>query len=128
MELALHVQRGLQLPLQARDYSLELGTDLWDFAVELAGLRDLGLSNIDIRWLLYNNYVVQARETTNPKDDRRMVIGIKKGSAIGTKKGNTAAGVVSVISLSWDPCPSWLSSTHGSGSFHRSSQRCGNDG
>jgi hypothetical protein len=37
--------------LQAREYALELGQDVWQFAVELDALRTANVSSSDLRWL-----------------------------------------------------------------------------
>ena len=65
------LQLALRLLMRAREYSLELDRNDWDFAVDLQSLRVAGLTNNDIRWLLYQDYVVQAAEVTGPADDMR---------------------------------------------------------
>jgi hypothetical protein len=65
------LQAALRLLLQAHDYSLGHGYKAWDFAVEIASLRTAGLSNNDLRWLIYQGYLAQAVETTGPQDDHR---------------------------------------------------------
>jgi hypothetical protein len=48
--------------LQASEYSVELDRPLWDFAVEIQSLRDSGLSNSDLRWLVCHSLVQTACE------------------------------------------------------------------
>ncbi len=71
MPLTPPLQVALRLLQQAHTYKTELDRDDWDFAVELATLRAVGLTSNDIRWLLYQDYVTQAAEFTSPLDDRR---------------------------------------------------------
>jgi hypothetical protein len=66
------MQMALHLLLQGHEYSAELGRDAWEFSVELTGLRELGLTKNDLRWLLHKNYVIPALEVTAPEDSRRM--------------------------------------------------------
>ena len=56
------------LLLQAHEYATELGRDPWDFAIEVESLRDVGLTNSDLRWLFYQGFVMHAAETTGPLD------------------------------------------------------------
>ncbi len=63
---------AFQLLLQGQEYTQELGCDPWDFAVEISCLRELGLTNNDLRWLLYKNYAVQGLEVIDDKHDRRV--------------------------------------------------------
>jgi hypothetical protein len=73
-ETALHsgatvckrVKRGLALLLTAHHYAVDLGRDCWDFATEIATLRDLGLTRNDFRWLLCKGLVEHAREVIAP--------------------------------------------------------------
>jgi len=52
------LQKALDLLLQAREYAEELDRDAWDFAVELKCLREAGLTNNDVRWLMYQGFLV----------------------------------------------------------------------
>src|SRR4051794_4917182 len=54
--------RGFALLVQSYHYTQELDCSPWDFAVELPCLREVGLTNSDVRWLLSKRYVVQALE------------------------------------------------------------------
>ncbi len=62
---------SLRLLLQAAEYSTRLERDVWDFAVELPILRSAGLTNSQLRWLYYQNYVEHRCEVTQPSDGRR---------------------------------------------------------
>lgn len=66
-----NIASSLRLLLQASEYSARLGKDVWDFAVELPILRATGLTNSDLRWLFYQNYVEHRCEVTQPSDGRR---------------------------------------------------------
>lgn len=58
------VKNGIKALCQARDYAVDLRRSLWDFAVEVASLRELGLTNSEFRWLLCKGYVEHGEETT----------------------------------------------------------------
>lgn len=62
---------GLRMLLQASQYAAELGRDRWDFAVEIASLRRVGLTNSDLRWLLCKGFVEHAVEAKASDEDRR---------------------------------------------------------
>lgn len=66
-----HMLHGLALLLQAHLYAEELSRDVWDFAVEIPGLRAEGLTNSDFRWLVCKEYVEHAREITTPGENGR---------------------------------------------------------
>ena len=55
----------------ALNYASDLCRDPWDFAVEIQGLFEEGLTNNDIRWLLCKEYVEHAGELTLPGDEHR---------------------------------------------------------
>ena len=62
---------GLMLLLEADENAKDLHHDCWDFAVELESLQAAGLTNSDLRWLIYKGYVEHAREITLSGDQRR---------------------------------------------------------
>ena len=62
---------ALKLLLQARDYAIDAGCDIWDFAVESSCLRQLGLTTTDFRWLTCKQFVEHSREVTLPGDHNR---------------------------------------------------------
>jgi hypothetical protein len=47
---------------------------VWDFAVEISVLRELGLTNSDLRWLKCKGFVAHGRELTPDSEDRRVFI------------------------------------------------------
>jgi hypothetical protein len=53
---------GLALLLQAYEYARELACSPWDFAVEIQTLKDAGLTNSDLRWLLHEGHAEHAHE------------------------------------------------------------------
>jgi len=60
--VAAHMGRSLWLLRQAYEYAAELRRDVWDFAVEISSLREVGVSNSDLRWLVCKEYVDHAVE------------------------------------------------------------------
>jgi len=54
--------QALQLLLDAYEYSQDLNCPVWDFALEIAVLREGGLNNSDLRWLVYRRYLLHAPE------------------------------------------------------------------
>jgi hypothetical protein len=65
------VRAALTLLLESHEYAEDLAADLWDFAVELHTMRDLGLTNSDLRWLVGKQLVDHAREITLPGEPHR---------------------------------------------------------
>jgi hypothetical protein len=61
----------LALLLEAYEGAREAGVDRWEFSVELAALRDAGLTPTQLRWLLLGGYLVEAVEMTRPEDEGR---------------------------------------------------------
>ena len=60
-------QRGrvaIQLLYDTYEYAQQLGRSIWDFAEEVASLRQHGLTNGDLRWLVCNGLVEHGREIT----------------------------------------------------------------
>jgi hypothetical protein len=62
---------SLGLLLQAQVYSQDLNCDPWEFAVELSCLRDAGLTNGDLRWLLVRGYLLQQLEVAGANTEHR---------------------------------------------------------
>lgn len=56
---------GLALLLEAVRYARELDRSPWDFAVEIADLREAGLTTSALRWLVCKGYAEHARELTS---------------------------------------------------------------
>ena len=55
----------------ARDYACDVNRDIWEFAVEIGSLMELGLSTSDLRWLVSKGYVEHAGEVTRRHDTAR---------------------------------------------------------
>jgi hypothetical protein len=75
-------QRGgaaLSALVEAHAYAASLAQDDWQFALGFDSLRQGGLSQNDLRWLLYRRYVQHGIETTQPGEERRTV---RAGGAI----------------------------------------------
>lgn len=70
-KLPFRIHRVLVVFMEASNYARDLGCDIWEFAVEMACLRQHRLTNNDIRWLLAKGYVEHAREITEPGDVKR---------------------------------------------------------
>ncbi len=67
-------QRGrnaLSLLYDACCYARQLDRSLWDFAEEIASLRQGGLTNGDLRWLICNGLVEHGREITKLGEEHR---------------------------------------------------------
>jgi hypothetical protein len=58
------MQAGLALLLQSREMCLALGSDAWEFAVEIDQLRAAGLTNPALRWLITQGHVEHRLEVT----------------------------------------------------------------
>ncbi len=63
--------RAIAVLKEAADYAERTGAATWDFAVEVAQLRDLGLSNSDLRYLVKLNFVEHAAEATTANSQAR---------------------------------------------------------
>lgn len=70
--LPLRIERVLEVLFEAANYACDIGSDVWDFAVEIGRLRELGLNDNDLRWLIAKRYVDHALEITVPGDARRL--------------------------------------------------------
>jgi hypothetical protein len=55
---------------EARAAAADVGASPWDFAVEIDRLRDLGLTNSDLRWLAARGYVEHAVEKPGRRGHR----------------------------------------------------------
>jgi hypothetical protein len=70
-DIPSRIVRGLALLAEARKYALDLSRDEWDFAVEISSLREIGLNNNDLRWLLCRGSIEHATEIRRPKRNGR---------------------------------------------------------
>ena len=62
---------ALRLLHDALDYAQQLGRSRWEFAEEIDGLRQHGLANGDLRWLVCNGFVEHGREITELGEEGR---------------------------------------------------------
>ena len=63
--------KALSLLMQGYRFAHDLKRDVWDFAVEIAALRRVGLTANDLRWMVCKGYVEHARELSSADDDAR---------------------------------------------------------
>lgn len=63
-DLPNHVKDAFPALLRAIRYADQLGTDPWEFAVEISQLTALGLTPNDFRWLVRSGMVMHRREVT----------------------------------------------------------------
>lgn len=56
----------------AANYAEDVSADVWEFAISIQRLAELGLSEIDLRWLVKRGYVKHAEEVTIKGDDGRI--------------------------------------------------------
>ncbi len=64
-------QEGIRLLLEAYLYAVELGRDIWDFAVEIEYLHKAGCTGSEFRWLACQGFVDHAIESTLPDAPKR---------------------------------------------------------
>lgn len=57
--------------LVACEYARQASRDIWDFAITIDGLRSLGLTESDFRWLTVDGILQHAREITRLQDSTR---------------------------------------------------------
>lgn len=62
---------GISLLFEAYLYAMELGCDVWDFAVEIEYLHRAGCTGSEFRWLLSKGFVAHAIENTMPGESKR---------------------------------------------------------
>ncbi|HLJ97763.1 MAG TPA: hypothetical protein VKU02_31670 [Gemmataceae bacterium] len=79
--------------LHAWERAHDCHADPWEFAVEVADLRAVGLTTTELRWLARQGYVHHAEERTKLKDKQR-VFGPRDRAVISKKSAFvlTAAG------------------------------------
>lgn len=71
IRLAPRLVAALAALLEAVDYVQDLERNVWEFALELPSLRNLKLSNSDLRWLVGKGLVEHAIEITLAADQDR---------------------------------------------------------
>ena len=57
--------------LEAHQYAKDLGIDDWNFGIELSSLRENGLTDTDVRWLVQAGLVDFAYEVSLPGESQR---------------------------------------------------------
>jgi hypothetical protein len=62
---------GLLQLLEAEAYARKVERSKWDFAVEIDGLRAVGVTTSDLRWLVCQGYLEHAVETTPAGSEAR---------------------------------------------------------
>jgi hypothetical protein len=65
------IRRAFSLFADGMYFSTDLNCSVWEFAVTIKELRDAGLSDNDIRWLIRKCFVEHAVEVTQAGDDAR---------------------------------------------------------
>jgi hypothetical protein len=71
IRLAPRIKAALRALLEALDYVHDLDGDIWDFAIELSTMRQMKLTNSDLRWLIGRGLVEYAIEVTSAGDSHR---------------------------------------------------------
>ena len=71
IEASPWVEKALEVLFEARSLSVDLSQSNMEFAVEIGALRDAGLNNSHLRWLVGKGYVQHILETTEFGADRR---------------------------------------------------------
>ena len=65
------IRTALTLLYEAFAYSQDLDLPIWEFAVEVQRLREVHVTNSDLRWLLCKGYSEQGIETTSSRQEER---------------------------------------------------------
>lgn len=60
------LRSSLRMLLHSHDYAHNVSRVIWDFAIEVQRLREAGLSDCDLRWLVCKGYLEHACEITSP--------------------------------------------------------------
>lgn len=63
--------RSLRMLIRAHEYARDVKHTRWDFAIEIQRLRDAGISECELRWLICKGYVERADELTVPDQEGR---------------------------------------------------------
>ena len=89
------IRPGLLLLRDALERAHELRQDAWNFAVDICQLREVGLTNTDLRWLLCQGYAEHGIENGSTGTGRRSVLKITNLSLPeGTRFVLTARGLL----------------------------------
>ncbi len=68
---SLAMKSALALFQRTNDYAEDVRQDIWQFAITIGELRQMGLSDSDMRWLLCRGDLLHADEITSVGDSRR---------------------------------------------------------
>jgi hypothetical protein len=63
---------ALALLVEAVDNAIDVGCELWDFALSIDSLAQAGLSITAIQWLIAKGHLLHKHEFTPPGDDERV--------------------------------------------------------
>jgi hypothetical protein len=66
-----NIATGLQKLFDAHELAHDAKRDVWDFAVEIRDLREVGLSTSEIRWLVCKDFVAHRVELRRPDEAER---------------------------------------------------------
>jgi hypothetical protein len=69
--LGPQLRAALLILLRAWELASKSRGDLWELAVEIGELRAVGLTAVELHWLLSRGYVQHAVEETNPGSAQR---------------------------------------------------------
>lgn len=70
-EITERLWPALEAMLHASRYAVDTDSTLWDFAISIRRLLELGASETDLRWLVLKGFVKHGREVTVEGDDGR---------------------------------------------------------
>jgi hypothetical protein len=70
-KISASVQTAIVRLAEAHDYARDVQCDSWEFAVGIAQIKAIGLSDDDLHWLVANGYVKHKREITKRSDIAR---------------------------------------------------------
>jgi hypothetical protein len=65
---------GIKELIKAHEYATDSGVCVWEFAISQEELRQVGLSTLDIRWLLKKGFAVCREDLTMSGDSDRAVL------------------------------------------------------
>lgn len=68
---SLEMKSAFNLFHRTNDYAENVRQDIWQFAITIGELRQMGLSDSDMRWLLCRGDLLHADEITSVGDSRR---------------------------------------------------------
>ena len=69
--VSIEVQSALKLLHRSNAYAEDVGQDVWQFAIEIDQLRQIGLTDSAMRWMLCRGEILHADEVTKIGDIRR---------------------------------------------------------